>query len=135
MSLKQLQDVMAQFEQADCPVTHHFTDGMYARELFIPEGVALVGAKHKTNHMYVMLEGECVITTDGNDPFTCEAGFIGHTKAGTKKAFYAIKDSRFVSFHVTEETDVESIGNEILYEEQNVFPIWKKMCLEDKSCG
>lgn len=135
MSLKKLQDVMSQFEQADCPVTHHFSDGIYARELFIPEGTALVGARHKTNHMYVMLSGECVVTVDGKDPFTCKAGFIGETKAGTKKAFYAVQDSKLISFHVTEETDVENIGNEILFPEQNVIPMWSKKYLGDKTCG
>ena len=48
------QNVMLSMPQAETETKHHFADGIYARELFIPAGVCLVGALHKTNHLFTV---------------------------------------------------------------------------------
>jgi hypothetical protein len=45
-----LQELMLTQEQAETETFHHFSDGIYARELRIPVGVCIVVAFHKTRH-------------------------------------------------------------------------------------
>ena len=42
---------MLKGDTVELETKHHFSDGLYARELFIPAGVCLVGALHKTTHL------------------------------------------------------------------------------------
>ena len=106
------QDVMLAMPQAETEVTHHFADGIYARELLIPAGVCLVGALHKTNHLFTVSEGECVaVTHEGREEI--KAPYMGQTHPGMKRVIYAITDTVWTTFHVTEETDVDKIADEI----------------------
>ena len=40
-SIYELQSLMLKEDTIDLEVRHHFSDGLYARELFIPAGVCL----------------------------------------------------------------------------------------------
>jgi len=123
MSVQALQDALIDMPQVDCPVTNHFTDGLYARELFIPAGVVLVGAKHKTKHLMMVAAGECLIV-DGDEKQHIRAPFLTETQVGAKRAIHAITDTIMITFHVTEETDVQKIGGEIL-EPESALSAWK----------
>lgn len=109
------QDVMLAMPQAETEVTHHFADGIYARELFIPAGVCLVGALHNTNHLFTVSQGECVAVTHESRE-EIKAPYMGQTQPGMKRMIYAITDTVWTTFHVTEETDVDKISKEILEE-------------------
>jgi hypothetical protein len=103
---------MLAMPQAETEVTHHFADGIYARELFIPAGVCLVGALHNTNHLFTVSQGECVaVTHEGREEI--KAPYMGQTHPGMKRMIYAITDTVWTTFHVTEETDVDKIADEI----------------------
>ena len=94
-------------------VQHHFSDGLYARELFIPAGVCLVGALHKTRHMYMVVSGKCRVSSQyGNQEIV--APFMGETLPGTKRVIYAETDCVWVTYHPTELTDIDQIAAEIL---------------------
>jgi len=131
-NLAKLQEAMSHFEQADCPVEHYFSDGIYARQLTIPAGVCIVGAKHKTNHLLMLVSGECLVSTNGEDAERIQAPKMVETKAGTKRAITALSDTTMITFHVTEETDVEKIGDQILEKDYNGLPQWKNNLLEVK---
>ena len=128
MSIAKLQEAMQKQEQVDCPVNHYFSDGIYARELIIPAGSCVVGAKHKTRHFFLVVKGECLIADDGGC-IRAEAPFITETTEGTKRAITAITDTILMTFHVTEETDIEKIGDEIL-EPEGCLPQWKQKLME-----
>ena len=107
---------MLSMPQAETETKHHFADGIYARELFIPAGVCLVGALHKTNHLFTVSQGECVaVTHEGREEI--KAPYMGQTQPGMKRVIYAITDTVWTTFHVTEETDVDKVAKEILEEE------------------
>ncbi len=108
-----IQDLMLSMPQAETETRHHFADGIYARELFIPAGVCLVGALHKTNHLFTVSQGECVaVTHEGREEI--KAPYMGQTQPGMKRVIYAITDTVLTTFHVTEETDVDKIAEQIL---------------------
>jgi hypothetical protein len=111
------QDLMLQMPQVETVVTDHFADGLYARELFIPAGVCLVGALHKTNHIFTVSQGECyAVTHEGKEHIV--APYTGQTKPGMKRVIYAVTDTVWTTYHPTDETNPEKIAEQILETEQ-----------------
>jgi hypothetical protein len=111
------QDLMLQMPQAETVVTDHFADGLYARELFIPAGVCLVGALHKTNHIFTVSKGECyAVTNEGKEHMI--APYTGQTRPGMKRVIYAVTDTVWTTYHPTDETNPEKIAEQILETEQ-----------------
>jgi hypothetical protein len=117
-NIYKLQDFMLEQEQAETEVVHHFSDGIYARELRIPAGVCLVGALHKTKHLYSVSKGKCV-SVSGDGKLEIEAPHMGETVPGTKRVIYAETDTVWTTYHVTDETDVDKIAEQILVQELN----------------
>jgi len=108
-----VQEKMLAIPQAETFVTDHFADGLYARELLIPAGVCLVGALHKTNHIFVVSKGECyAVTHEGKEHIV--APYTGQTQPGMKRVIYAVTDTIWTTFHPTNETDVDKIAEQIL---------------------
>ena len=126
MSIDTLQDAIANMPQVDCEVVNHFSDGIYARELFIPAGVCLVGAKHKTRHFFMVTQGECLIHNGGKTE-SVRAPYMVETQVGDKRAITAIKDTVCITFHVTDETDVVKIGESITEPERDMLANWKRL--------
>jgi hypothetical protein len=111
-----LQDFMLQQEQAETETIHHFSDGIYARELRIPAGVCIVGALHKTRHFMMVSKGRCSIATHEGSTVV-EAPYMVETEPGIKRVVYAETDTVMTTFHVTNETDIEKIAEQILVQE------------------
>ena len=112
-----LQTLMLKGDTLELEVKHHFSEGLYARELFIPAGVCLVGALHKTTHLYMVVKGKCKVSSQfGN--LDIEAPFMGETIPGTKRVIYAETDCVWIGFHPTNLTDVDEIGRQILEAEE-----------------
>ena len=112
-----LQTLMLKGDTLELEVKHHFSEGLYARELFIPAGVCLVGALHKTTHLYMVVKGRCKVSSQfGN--LDIEAPFMGETIPGTKRVIYAETDCVWIGFHPTNLTDVDEIGRQILEAEE-----------------
>ena len=56
--IDQLEAVLFNCPQIDCPLVHRFTPGMYIREIFMPAGTMLTSMIHKTEHPYVVSQGK-----------------------------------------------------------------------------
>jgi len=108
-----LQSLMLKGDTIELETRHHFSDGLYARELFIPAGVCLVGALHKTRHLYTVVQGKCRVSTQFEN-IEIEAPFMGETIPDTKRVIYAETDCVWITYHPTELTSVEEIEKAIL---------------------
>lgn len=111
-----LQAVIGQFEQVNFEPKHHFSEGLYARELLLEAGSVVVGKIHKHAHLNVILYGKCRVST----PFgteELEGPMIFESKPDTKRAVYAIEDTLWITFHPTEETDVAKIEADIILDD------------------
>lgn len=113
MTVEALQKAMLEQPQVKVETNHAFMNGIYARQIIIPAGVVIVGAKHKTEHPYLISKGKCYIINNGKREYF-EAPYNGITKPGSKRAIYAIEDTVFTTFHPTEETDIKKIESEII---------------------
>jgi len=98
--LRRLESAIAsQCEPVDCPVTHHWADGIYGREMFIPAGT--------------------VPTPDGMRRISAPAIFT--SDPGCKKAGYAHTDVVWVNVHPTKLRDVDAIESKFIEPEAPVL--------------
>ena len=88
---------------------------MYSREIFMPAGSCVTSKIHKTEHQFVVLEGLCRVYNAEDDSYVeLSVGHIGITRAGTRRVLYMLKDTRWVTFHPTEDTDLEVIESKLI---------------------
>lgn len=106
--VQRLEDILNTMEQADCPVVHHFSPGIYAREMTIPADVIATGAVHKTEHLSIISAGRCWLTTDDGVK-EISAPFTFLSKPGAKRAIHAIEETVFTTIHATDETDLDKL--------------------------
>lgn len=113
--VRALQREMQAGPTIDLPVSHHFTDGAYVRELRMPAGTALVGKMHRTAHALVVTGDVTIINGGRRERITGTR--VLQTKPGTKRAIYAHADSVLITLHVTSLTDVDQIERAIIVPE------------------
>lgn len=92
---------------------HHFSDGVYLRELVMPAGTLLVGKLHKTRHFLVITRGRIHCKTEAG-MVDLVAGDIIETQPGTKRVLLAYEDSVMVTVHVTNKTDLAEIEKDVI---------------------
>lgn len=128
-----LQDTILNMQEGDgledFPVTHHFAPGAYARQMLIPKDGVIVGKIHKHAHLNILSYGKVSVTTEEGNKII-EAPCIFTSPAGVKRAVYAIEDTLWTTIHVTKETDLEKIEDEVIapsFEALEAFEEHKKI--------
>jgi hypothetical protein len=99
---------------AQCPVTHRFTPGLYAREIFMPAGSLIVSKIHKTEHPFVVISGHAAVWDAANGLQQLRGGHVGITKPGTRRVLFIHEDCRWITFHATDKLDVAEIEADII---------------------
>lgn len=120
---------MQTLPQMDAPVTHHFSDGVYVREIFMPAGMLIVGKIHKTKHLNIIQQGACRVVTptrilDIKGPYTFESD------PGEQKIVYMYTDVTWSTVHVTEETSLDEIEKHCIaeaYDEQLLTSLIRRL--------
>lgn len=127
------EEVMKKLPQVECPVTHHFSQGVYARQILIPKGTVLTGKIHKYPQLNICSKGELsVLTEDGVK--RVGAGFHVVSPAGTKRIAYAHEDTIWTTIHGTEENDLEIIESYfIAQDDAEYLEHCRLLQIEDKS--
>jgi len=95
------------------PLKHTFVEGAYIREIFMPKGTLLTSKIHKTRHAYFVMKGDCSVLTD-EGVVRIKAPYQGITEPGTKRILYMHEDTVWVTVHVTNETDLDKIEEQII---------------------
>ena len=104
----------------DPPITNHFSEGVYGREMFMPAGTTLTGKIHKFSNMNVLLSGEVLVSTE-NGIEHVKPPFVLVAPAGAKRVFYALTDVRWLTIHGTHKTDVDEIEAEFIAQDEQEF--------------
>lgn len=110
--VQRLEDVIAQGAQADCPVSHHFAPGIYAREMTIPAGVVLTGAVHKTEHLNIVSKGR-ILVSKGDEVVEICAPHTFVSQPGTKRVGHALEETVWTTIHATTTTDLDALVEEL----------------------
>lgn len=96
-------------------VVHRFTPGLYSRELRLNAGDVIESARHRTEHQFAVLAGECFVASD-TETMHLRAGHIGITKPGTKRVIVAVTDLVWATWHATDLTDPDEVWASIIEE-------------------
>ena len=113
--IARLVDFIRPMDQVECPVTHRFSPGLYLREILIPKGTLIIGKIHATEHFNIILQGEVTVVT-ALEKKRLKAPCTFTSKAGEQKVVYAHSDCIWQTTHVTEETDLARIEEEVIVE-------------------
>ena len=117
--IAKLEEITLGCDQVELPIFHHFSKGVYARELHIPKGIFIIGKIHKFRNLNVLSKGECsVLSIDG--VMRLKAPHTMVSSPLVKRAIYAHEDCVWTTIHGTDETDLEKIEEEVIlktYEE------------------
>jgi hypothetical protein len=113
-SIDDLEDALAALPPAEMPVRHHFTPGLYCREIHMPAGTMATSMEHKTEHPFILSAGVVEVIDSHGNAELFQAPHFGITKPGTKRVLRVLADAVWTTFHATGETDVVKIGEAIL---------------------
>ncbi len=113
--MKQLVDI----REDGLPLTHTFSEGVYAREIFMPKGMIVVGHVHNTTHLNMVSSGSALVWIDGViskivAPFTFESN------AGVRKVLYILEDMLWTTIHVTNERDITVLEDTLIDKEASM---------------
>lgn len=109
-------------DNANCQLTHKFSEGVYARELFIPKGTMLTGKIHKDDCLNVILSGDItVISPEGKRRIKGACTFV--SPGGTKRIGYAHEDTTWINIHknTDNETDLSKIEERVIAKDFTEF--------------
>lgn len=110
--LERLDALLAQVPQTEMPVTHRFSRGVYARELFIPKGTVLTGRIHKYSQINILLQGEISVLTE-RGVIRMKAPQIFESPSGAKRAGYAHEDTVWITVCGTSNTNPDTLEDEL----------------------
>lgn len=96
--IEMLEREMLKRPQVEIKTTHHFAEGLYAREIFIPAGVLLTGKVHSGEHLNIVSQGEINVWTEDGMKTVC-APFTMVSRPGTKRVGLAIRDTVWTTIH------------------------------------
>jgi hypothetical protein len=106
--IDRLQTEISKMPQASVETEHYFHAGMYCRKVTRAAGTLIVGKVHKQDHFFLCAKGEIVAWSE-KGMVRLAAGDIIESKPGTKRVTLAITDAIGITFHKTDETDLDKI--------------------------
>ena len=115
-----LMDLIPGSEQAarDLALNHHFCNGQYAREIFLPRGILATGRVHRFDHISTISKGKVAVISSTEGYQTYEAPCTFASKAGTKRIVLPIEDTYWTTFHITNTKNVDDLFDEITHNNQ-----------------
>ena len=96
--------------EAELPLKHIFTDGVYAREMFLPAGTIVLGKIHRHEHLNFISKGSVsVLTKEGLKHLDGPCTMV--SPKGVKRAVLVHTDTIWTTIHAnpSNETDLEKI--------------------------
>lgn len=97
-----------------CPVKHHFSPGLYIREMFLPAGYCVAGKIHKYAHQNVITSGRVRVFTEQDGLLELVGPCTFVSKPYTKRLVYVLEDTVWSTMHHTNSTDLVEIESEVI---------------------
>lgn len=96
-------------------IKHHFSAGVYAREMSLAKDHYAVSHAHKYDHMSILASGKVIVEVEGIEKFYAAPSCI-EIKAGEKHKITALEDVVWFCIHATEETNIDNIDEVLIGE-------------------
>ena len=98
--------------------THVMAPSAYARSIVLLKGSTVVGKMHRHAHINVISYGSVRVSTfEGFKDYTGFNVFV--SAPNVKRSVHALEETRWTTFHVTEETDLEKIEADVIISEDS----------------
>jgi hypothetical protein len=107
--MNHLEAAIVEHPPAITEVFHHFTPGLYLRELHMPAGTLGTSMIHKFEHPFVLSKGRVRVISENEGSVVYQAPYVGKTLPGTRRALLVEEDAIWITAHVTDLTDVDAI--------------------------
>lgn len=111
---EQFKNSLGTFE-IDLRTQHHFSDGLYAKEMHLPQGYKAYSHKHSYSHLSLLAKGKAIVTTDFSQVIY-EAPACIEIKAGLNHEILALEDVTWYCVHATDETDPAKVDEVLIGE-------------------
>jgi hypothetical protein len=95
--------------------SHHFCNGVYCREFFLPAGGVAVGKMHAKESFFLIVKGVARISTADGSVHTIAAPFMAVTQPGSKRVVFALEDTTFLTFHPNPDDEHDLVRLEQTY--------------------
>jgi len=113
--MENLVSELSKLPQTDLGVEHHFSDGLYAKEMHLPQGHTAVSHVHTYSHLSILATGRAHLVADGVTQ-TLTAPCCIEIKAGVQHIIEALENLTWFCIHRTDETDIHSIDQVLIKE-------------------
>ena len=80
------------------PLKHSFSEGVYIREMFMPQGGLVIGKLYKISHTWFLLSGDLEVATDEGSEYYIGPCYV-NAPEGTKRVLHAVSDVIFVNVY------------------------------------
>ena len=94
-------------------ITHHFSDGLYAKEMRFTAGEAILKHTHEFSHLSILASGK-VAVMKGEEIEVIEAPACIEIKAGLTHGVKAITDCVWFCIHATDEKDPSKVDDVLI---------------------
>jgi quercetin dioxygenase-like cupin family protein len=97
----------------DYQIIHHFSDGMYAKEMRVEAGQAILKHTHNFSHLSILARGRVAMLI-GDEIEVIEAPACIDVKAGLVHGIKAIEDCVWYCIHATDEKDPAKVDKVLI---------------------
>lgn len=94
-------------------VVHHFSDGLYAKQMMLKKGYWAVSHSHNYDHLSILATGVAEVTTDDETVVYIAPACI-QIKKGVNHGILALEDATWFCIHATNETDPDKVDEVLI---------------------
>jgi quercetin dioxygenase-like cupin family protein len=94
-------------------IVHHFSDGLYAKEIYVKAGQAILKHTHDFSHLSILARGKVAVLV-GDEIQIINAPACLEIKAGVTHGVKAIEDCVWYCIHATDEKDPAKVDNVLI---------------------
>lgn len=101
---------------------HHFTNGVYAREMRVPAGIAMTGKVHLFESINILVKGTVRVLTDkGHEDLSAPMTFV--SPPGTKRGGVMLTDCIWITICRTDALTPEDAERELVVDSYEAYEI------------
>ena len=103
----------------DLQIKHNFSDGLYAKEMYLPKGYIAYSHSHAYSHLSILAKGRVIVRTDDYNK-EYEAPACINIESNTYHQIESLDDCVWFCIHATNEKDINKIDEVLIgKDEQN----------------
>jgi quercetin dioxygenase-like cupin family protein len=112
---EQFKELKGTFE-IDLGTIHHFSSGVYAKQMMLPKGYFALSHAHEYDHLSILASGKVVVKTNNTEE-TFTAPTCLTIKKHMNHSITALEDAHWFCIHATDETNPDKVDEVLIMKE------------------